>query len=111
MTIQIKEKSVVPITVPSDERASQVLLYVEPRNQSMGLEIAKGKGWYGSNGHASTPIDVYEFVVNGESYIFPKNSRINIVSSSDEWNKRELEKQKQHALAKLTQKDREILGL
>lgn len=111
MTVQIKEKSVVPITVPSDERASHVLLYVESHNQSMGLEIAKGKGWYGSDGHASTPISVYEFVVNGESYYFPKNSRIKIVSSSDEWNKRELENQKQRALAKLTQKERDILGL
>lgn len=103
------ERSVISrIDVDTSERSSGVFVYA--RSAALGLELAKGKGWYGGNGHAHDE-SIITFDVNGEKYHFPTSSRITVVESREDYEKYQILKKKRAAMSKLTQEERILLGL
>lgn len=78
--------------IDTDERSSRLMAYF--MNESDAIELSKGKGWWGSDGR------VQKEIVNIRIY----------ESKEDYLNRMELN-EKEVALAKLTEKEKKLLGL
>lgn len=107
----MKISTVHAIQVPRNERENQLFGYFS--ETSLGLDLSKGKGWYGSDGNYTGAAIVLTFTdpATGQEYSFLQSSQINVITSKDSYLRLEKEKIRQSALAKLTHTEREILGL
>lgn len=99
----------IPFRVSTDERSSVVMCHAT--TSSVGEQITRGKGWYGSNGHASTPIDVICIDHDGELYQFDIKSRIHVVSSVQEYTDKANKTKRDALIAKLSDDELALLGL
>lgn len=105
----VRTETAYEISVSTDERRSAVYCYAE--TESLGLELSKGKGWYGGSGYSNGPVEVITISLpGGKSASFKMKDAITVYHENDY--KFILEqKAREAALAKLTEADKKVLGL
>ncbi|AUE22614.1 hypothetical protein Ah1_00073 [Aeromonas phage Ah1] len=110
MTVQMKKEKAYEITISTDERRSAVFCY--STSESLGLELSKGKGWYGGNGACySGAKDVLTFDIDGEEFSFLVKDRITVIRKREDYEIKINNEKKAAALAKLSDEEKKILGL
>lgn len=108
--MNLKREKVYEISVSTDERQSGVFCY--STNESLGLELSKGKGWYGGNGACySGAKDVMTFDIDGEEFSFLVKNRITVIRKREDYETKIKNEKKAAALAKLSDEEKKILGL
>ncbi|QAX99687.1 hypothetical protein AsFcp4_235 [Aeromonas phage AsFcp_4] len=108
--MNLKREKVYEISVATDERQSDVFCY--STNESLGLELSKGKGWYGGNGACySGAKDVMTFDIDGEEFSFLVKNRITVIRKREDYETKIKNEKKAAALAKLSDEEKKILGL
>lgn len=110
MSVKVSFEKVYQIDVATDERRGGPYCYSD--TEAVGLEIARGKGWYGGNGYVSagSPLEVVNIDLGNRTLSFRMKDAITVYHERDY--KQKLEDQaRARALAKLTDADKRLLGL
>lgn len=103
-------EKVYQIDVSIDDRRGGPYCYAE--TEALGLELAKGKGWYGGPGYTNSqsPMEVINVDLGNRVLSFKMSDAITVYHNRDYKQKLEA-KARERALAKLTDADKKLLGL
>lgn len=106
---KVKKIQVEEFSISTGERSGEVFGYFS--SVDVGRTATANKGWYGANGSHSGTVNALVFEIEGEEYVFLEKDRIEIFHTVQDVESAETESRRQQALSKLSDEDKEVLGL